>query len=126
MRALLWPAGKPVGTETTLRFRKGEQLVERDTEKLLAFAIDKASFALLESKGFPELEVGDPEAAQELSRVLGREAGVGESIALDGHWTPELKRFVFNWNRNLLSFVNTKADELSGFEAEAEDELGKT
>jgi len=127
------PAGKEdeltfrhYGRKMTLRFKRGEQLIDRDPEKLLAYAIDKGSFALLDSRGFPALEAGDPEAAAKFSEVLTRAVPVGEEIPLDGAWTPGLKRLVFNARRDVLGFVNKKADELAGAEADEEEDLGKT
>jgi hypothetical protein len=115
------------GRKMTMRFKRGEQLVERDPDKLLAYAIDKASFALLEARGdLPPLEAGDDGAAAQLSEVLGRIVSVGEPVPLVGCWTPGVKRLVFSNRRDILAFVNRKADELGGAEGEEESELGKT
>lgn len=114
------------GRKLQLRFRRGEQLIDRDPEKLLAYAIDKASFALLDSRGFPAIEAADLEMAAKLSEVLGRAVPIGEEIPLDGAWTPGLKRLVFSTWRDVLAFVNKTADELAIVETEEEEDLGKT
>lgn len=114
------------GRKLQLRFKRGEQLIDRDAEKLLAYAIEKASFALVDTRGFPPIEAADPEMAATLSEVLSRTVPVGEEITLDGAWTPGLKKLVFGAFRNVLGFVNGKADELAGAEAEEEEDLGKT
>ena len=115
------------GRKMTMRFKKGVQLIERDPEKYLAYAIDKASFAMLGARGdWPPLEACDEGAAALLSEVMSRPVPVGDLVPLVGTWSPALKKLVFNERRDLLTFINTKADELAGAEAEEEEGLGKT
>jgi hypothetical protein len=113
------------GKRHLVRFRKGDQLVEREPEKYRAFGIEKASFALLDSEN-AELAAGDEAMARRFSEVLGHEVVPGRPFPLDGRWTPELKALVFEDFLQLVGFVNEAADNLGVQLDEEEAGLGKT
>lgn len=122
----------PKSKESELQFRHyGRKLVwkngrrEIDREALDAYAIDKACYALLDSKDFPEIEADDAEVAELLSKAMGRAVAVGEKVKVDGTWSDELKRLLFDSYGDFAAFVNAKADAAAGLSDEDEEDLGK-
>lgn len=124
----------PSGKHDQLAFTHyGKKLVskggvtELDKGKMLAFAIDKASFALVEVvSGFPSVQVGDDKAAALFTGVLGRPITKGDTLEMNYKWNADTKALMFRGYRDLLQFVNETADEQGTTDAQDEDDLGKT
>src|SRR5688572_24015650 len=73
-----------------VRYRKGTQEMDVDTEAERARAAARAAFALVDSENL-EVLPGDEGAAKAYSELLGFPVPVGQPLRLDGRWTPELR-----------------------------------
>jgi hypothetical protein len=96
------------------------------------FYIDAASIALrdtnpkrIEGRG-ADIPARTEEVAALFAKELGRSVKVGEVVNLDGHWTKDLKRYVFHEMPGGPAFRDRVLEcaERLGFDA-AEEEEGK-
>ena len=110
------------GRKQSVSYGKGGTRVEFDVEKAGRIASEKATFALLDSKGC-EIEAGDDEAAAIWFGLLGKPVKPGDLVCLDGAWTPEIKGRVFAERPDLATWVVGQADKLNA--AAEKDEEGK-
>jgi hypothetical protein len=69
--------------QTKVKMRDGVIVV--DTEKTKAYARARAAYALTDSENFEHL-VGDAEAAEVYSKLLGRVVTAGQAVSLDKQW----------------------------------------
>jgi hypothetical protein len=82
------------------------------------------SMGLTGSENFSVCPMG-PSAADRLAELLGQEVKVGVDVVVDGHWTDDVKEFVFTLLPSLVTWLDNEIDELSELQAEEEDALGK-
>lgn len=104
---------KYLGKNRSFKFneRDGTRTLDVDLEALDRVALEKAKFALLDSKN-AEVEVGDEDAKTFYSKLLRRELSIGEMVSLDGQWVPEVKDRIFSSAYEIASFVVDKSTEL--------------
>lgn len=103
---------------------KGRQLGKEPAAKLyeraLAETVECAIREVIDSENF---DIGIVAADVPLySKALGRELKPGEDVVLDGHWTEEVRRDVFENIDGLAKRVDDKVSRIELGEAEEEDE----
>ncbi len=114
---------KYFGAKIKQVFKKGASIQSSERWKHTALANDKAAWALLDSANL-EIRARDEGFAKILSDALGRDVKVGEAVCVDGHWTNELKKAVFNLRTKVRLFVFKHAGQLADEEDEAEEGKG--
>jgi len=126
-----------LGRKRSYHQKKGVQIVEVDVDKGEALADEKAAYSLMDSRGrfrtddpaSPrkpsgfEVEVG--ESGEFYSKELGQPI-TGDSVRLDGHWTPAIKAHLFRHYPSLVVWVNERAAAKTKKGKEEEADLGKT
>jgi len=115
---------KHFGRTQKIRRKKGMEIIDLDLEKTSALAIDRVTYALLESKN-AEIPAISEEDVTFYGAVLVREIAKGDYFKLDGHWTPDVKARALPLLPNVVQFVVEKANQLIGKSREEEDEEGK-
>lgn len=112
---------KHLGRSRSFKFneKEGTRVVDIDTQALERIALEKAGFALIDSKN-AEVEVGDEDARTFYSKLTRREVSVGDMVSLDGLWVPELKDRIFRDAGDIVAFVIEKSSA-AGQEKAAED-----
>lgn len=105
---------KFLGKSRSFKFNEkdGTRTLEVDLDALDRVALEKAKFALIDSRN-AEVEVGDDDSKAFYSKLLRREVAVGEMVTLDGQWVPEVKDRVFGSAYDLVAFAVDKSTELS-------------
>jgi hypothetical protein len=98
----------------------GKELAFRLLERTEAETVERAIREVLDSENFTIGIVKGDEALY--SKALGKPVQAGEDVLLDGHWTDEVKRDVFENIDGLAARVDNKVAKLVLAEAEEEDE----
>lgn len=111
-----------LGYKAALRHRRGEALQELDMRKLGDVNVEKAVYALVDSRGC-EIDVQTDVDAQLFGKELGTPVKVGEEISLDTRWTDPLRERVLSEMDALVTWVGRKTKQLEA--TETEDEEGK-
>jgi len=78
----------------TVKFRRGVSESDVDLDESAALAVERARYALLDSKNL-KIVARDEEGASDITKALGAPVKIGEQVCLDGHWTQAVKDYVF-------------------------------
>lgn len=105
-----------LGHKRQAKYKKGVQLIDYDVARSKEITRRKAMYALVDSYGKAELPAEDVPA-------LSASAQDG-FVVLDGHWTDEVKRQVFEAYPQMAVDVVSKADELDAQALEEEEGKG--
>lgn len=98
--------------------KKGTETGEVDLARATEYTRQKAAFALVDSRN-----VSVPR--QILGGTPLADAGEGQTVTLDGHWSPEVKERVLFEVKGLAGWVIEKAESLDREAAEEEAEAGE-
>lgn len=110
-----------LGAKWEIRYRRKAAVQEFDRDRTQRVNRAKATYCLLDSRGF-EAEPAGPAGAEELGKALGQPVEPGTVVSLDGRWTDPVKALMFERMPQIVDFVGTKALELEGEDAQDEEE----
>jgi hypothetical protein len=108
------------GDKVRQKFLRGAQVFDHDRRKNTAARLDKGCWSLLDSINL-SVTPRDEGYAKIVSAAVGREVKIGETVSVDGHWTDDLKKAIFNQRTTLLLFVLKRAGILAAEDAETEE-----
>jgi hypothetical protein len=98
----------------------GKELAFRLMERAEAETVERAIRETLDTENF---SIGIVEGDEDLySKAVGRPVKAGDVVLLDGHWTDEVKRDVFESIDGLAKRVDDKVSKLVLTEANEEEE----
>lgn len=112
---------KHFGRKRRVIFAKGGARQDLDIQKQEQVNREKASYCMVDTKGF-ELEVAGSGAAEQLSRLLSEAVATGAVVKLDGRWTDDIKYAVFDVFPDLVGWIGDKAAGLMGRDQEEDEE----
>jgi microsomal dipeptidase-like Zn-dependent dipeptidase len=108
-----------------VKFRRGLQTMEVDTERSRETARRRAAFALMDTENYEALP-GDQGAVQEFQAHGFADAAVGVPVRMDGRWTDDVKAwFLGSYGTDLVTAVLDYVDKLGRRTLEAREELEK-
>ena len=113
-------SAKYEGVQQQMTVTRHGQVLKLDPEALFRATIDRACHALVDSRN-ADLEMADQETADAFGKLLGRPVAAGETVRLDGAWTPELKREVLRDYLELVSWLIEHAQRLAAGAASREE-----
>ncbi|KKK51726.1 hypothetical protein LCGC14_3112080 [marine sediment metagenome] len=109
------------GRKRRVTFSKGGARQDLDIQKQEDVNREKASYCLVETKGF-ELEVAGPGAADQIGRLLSEKFEPGQVVSLDGKWTDALKDAMFDGLLDLVGWLAEKVEKLSDRDQQEDEE----
>lgn len=112
-----------LGIKRQVKFKRGAQILDYEVDRSQEITFRKAVYALVESRG-AELPVADVPLLAHAGE--GTITGAGAFATLDGHWTDEVKRQVFDAFPPIALWVVEKAQSLDARAREDEEGKGGT
>lgn len=111
------------GRKGELHSRKGDLVLPVDRDVDLAAEIEKAVYCLIDSENV-SVTMLEQAAADDYSGVLGEPVDHGQTLKLDGRWTPDLRKLFLSDELRVGRKIITEARKL-GVQAVQEEEEGK-
>jgi hypothetical protein len=110
-----------VGEDQVTATRKGS-VVDLNADKTDRAILERATLALIDSRGGAEVRVLDKASADLYTAAVGTTVKAGDMVLLDGKWgSQDLKRLALSDAPELAAWVSAESNKLRALEAQEEE-----